>query len=326
MILESREIADIVEKWSQDEKKYRELEPVIKNFFEQEIPQLEILPRLSYRIKDLPSIIKKVVKRREKDGGYSYSSIEDKLGCRIVCDFYSEVDKIKYFIDNNFDVKECDPKIDKLKYNELDYLSIHFNVKLKPDHVYFKDNTDLFDLLFEIQLRTINQNCWADIAHALVYKQDIVMDENYKRKVFRLISFYELADDEFGRIHEKLINHPDYLVYNILNTIEGKFYKYARRQFDGELSLIHLKKFLDAFPEVKPYPLQEFIKKNEIKLGDIFREQLPITKNIFITQPEIILIWFLLEHYQFRLIDVWGKNFNRDYLQDLAIWWGCPIE
>ena len=95
---------------------------------------------------------------------------------------------------------------------------------------FFKKLTKLFGLIFEIQVRTINQDCWAYIAHSVFYKQEISLPEKFKRRIFRLVSLYELADDEFDQMNSIIISNPDFPIYQILNQMEGKFYRFAKNR------------------------------------------------------------------------------------------------
>ncbi len=63
------------------------------------------------------------------------------------------------------------------------------------------------------------------------------LEEILKRKVFRLTSLLEICDQEFEDVNQKIINHPDYKTFALLKKLEGKYYRYAKRDYDKETSI-----------------------------------------------------------------------------------------
>ncbi len=63
-----------------------------------------------------------------------------------------------------------------------------------------------------------------------------------------------------------------------------------------------------------------------MKLEQIFRERFSLLeRNIYFSQPEIFLIWYLLEYYKYSLIKIWSDNYPMEDLEEISIWWGIPI-
>lgn len=50
----------------------------------------------------------------------------------------------------------------------------------------------------------MNQHAWANSAHILYYKQDIELPDEMKHRIYRLLSLYELADEEFTKVNDYL--------------------------------------------------------------------------------------------------------------------------
>jgi len=236
------DINKIAEEWEIDKPKYQELGKIVNIFIKSAITEYEILPEISHRTKELLNIIKKIKKKQVKKKKYSYSSLNDKLGIRIICTFQEEMHKIDAFIRKYFLIKKAEYKHEKLNYNKLDYISNHYDVKINPQKKPFKKHNQYKNLVFEIQVRTLNQHAWSNAAHSLSYKQEAEISPKLKRKVYRLLSLYEIADDEFSSVNKALIELPDNYVYTILRKLEGKIYKYAKVDFDREISLNSIKK------------------------------------------------------------------------------------
>lgn len=323
-------IHTIAKKWEKDEPKYNELGQHIAAFIKQEISNLEIFPEVTFRTKELLSIIKKI-KKKQREKAYDYNSLKDKLGIRIICMFSEDMDKIDRFLHDNFNIINAEYKKQALDFNTLDYISNHYDSKIKLANGAFKNLKKHKDFVFEIQVRTLNQHAWSNAAHTLSYKQEAGIPDNLKRKVYRLLSLYEIADDEFSSVNNALLSDPDNKVYTLLRKLEGKIYRFARVDFDRELSFIQLKILLSFFSETHQNHLisgiDNFIKKHEQKIRDIFDDNQSRYFEIpFLTQPEIFLVWYGLEEFFFNIDDNWENEFDRFELEQIQTLWGDSID
>jgi putative GTP pyrophosphokinase len=328
--MDIKQIADV---WEIDEPKYKELGVLVSSFIKSTINECEILPEISHRPKELLSIVKKIKKKRlEADReNYSYNDLNDKLGVRIICTFQEEMNVIDTYLYKYFNIKNVERKKDNLDIKTLDYISNHYDALIKPSIKQFNKHSHLKDLVFEIQVRTLNQNVWANMAHSLSYKQEANIPASLMRKVYRLLSMYEIADDEFSAVNKALIQHPDNQVYSILKKLEGKFYKYAQIDYDREISLYTLRILLsyltDEEIQIVFKDIDTFIKFNEKKIQRIFLEnsyryfEIPL-----LTQPEVFLVWFCLEKFFYSITDNWGSDFDNDELEIVKTLWGNLID
>ena len=324
------DVATIINKWNLELPEYKKLGKLAFAFLKSEIKQLEISPIISFRAKDQLSIIKKIRKKQIEDPSYNYDSLTDKLGIRIICNFNSELEKVHEFLYKYFNVIQEDIKKNNVSFNKLDYQSNHYDVKINPEITQFKNQSGLKDLIFEIQVRTINQNAWADVAHTLIYKQESEIENLIKRKIFRLIALYELADDEFNSINEHIKQMPDNHIYSLLKKIEGKFYKLSKCDFDRDYSIANLKVIFSFFTETQidfiHNNIESFITSNEAKIEHIFKDNKGyFLSSSYLTQPEIFIIWFSLVNFEYYITSNWLNNFDYQELEDIANWWGLNI-
>lgn len=327
MALNIQEIAD---EWKIDEPLYSELGKLVYSFIKKEITAFEILPEISCRTKELLSIIKKIKKKNLKKE-YDYSMLNDKLGVRIICTFKEDMNKVDEFIKESFEVRSTEYKSEKLDFNRLDYISNHYDVVIKPSVPFFSKHTRYDNLVFEIQVRTLNQHAWSNTAHSLSYKQEAEIADGLKRRVYRLLSLYEIADDEFSSVNNALINHPDNLVYSLLRKIESKIYKYAQVDFDRELSLHFLRIFLGYFEEEDRKKIiseiDSFIATNSEKIKQIYEDNKTRFYQISVlTQPEIFVVWYAIENFFFTVDDNWRNDFDENELEQIQNLWGKTIE
>lgn len=324
------DIKQVAEAWETDKTKYEELGKLINSFIKSTITEYEILPEVSYRTKELLSIVKKIKKKmREKE--YSYDHLNDKLGVRIICTFSDEMQKIDEYLYKYFNIRRVERKQESLDFNKLDYISNHYDAVINPATRGFAKCQHLKDLIFEIQVRTLNQHAWSNAAHFLSYKQETDIAPVLKRKIYRLLSLYEIADDEFLAVNKTLTESPGSNVYKLIRKLESKIYKYAQVDFDREFSLTNIDiifRFLSE-DEIRTVfmEIDTFILTHHKKIQKIFDE----TRNrfhevFFITQPEIFLIWFCLDRFPFSLKDNWDTIFMEFELEPIETLWGMQID
>lgn len=322
-------IENIVSEWEKEEKLFKKLAALLLPRMKEGISDFEIFPEIQYRIKELLSIIRKL-KKKNKIGKYTYSDLTDKLGFRIICSFTDELELIDNYIISNFKVIKTDKKKDRLDHHTLDYISNHYDVQVSQSSLGHRIFRKFKDLTFEIQVKTLNQHTWSSSSHALSYKQEANLSPTYKRRIFRLLSLYEIADDEFASVNSFLQRDISNLVYALLRKTEGKIYKYAKIDFDRDTSLDVLNILTNYFNEEQLASIMKnmdsFIKTNHDRIKDIFEENRNRYYEIpFLTQPEIFVIWYALDAFPFSIRDNWNNDFDPEELEQIEALWGAFV-
>lgn len=323
-------IQEIVDLWNKDQPEYEDLGKLVFAFIKSKITDYELLPEVHYRTKDLLSIIKKV-KKKQKEKEYSYSDLNDKLGIRIICTFQEELSVIDKFITDKFIVKKVEYKQSNLDFNKLDYISNHYDAQINCEIPEFKKHAKHKDLVFEIQVRTLNQHAWSNTAHSLSYKQENDLPNNLKRRVYRLLSLYELADDEFSSVSNALKEHQESYAYLLLRKLEGKFYKFAKSDYDRDISLSCINTILSYFEAENTKLLlissiEAFITTNEQKIQRIYEENKGrFYEILFLTQPEIFIVWYMLQNNRYTIKDNWVNDFDTEDLEQIETLWGSEL-
>lgn len=182
------------------------------------------------------------------------------------------------------------------------------------------------DLVFEIQVRSINQHAWSNSAHILTYKSEAEIPKSLQRKVYRLLSLYEIADDEFSSVNTALQDSKNNIAYKFIRKFEGKVYRFIQMDFDRVLSIYNFNKLLSEFDaETKEKTLDRlihFVNENEAKLEHIFKEnKIRFHKILVLTQPEIFLIFYMLDHHTATLEYIYANKLDYNELESLiGIW------
>lgn len=324
------DVQEIVDLWSEEQPKYENLGKVVCAFIKYRITDYELLPEIHYRTKELLSIIKKV-KKKQSQKEYSYQHLKDKLGIRIICAFQEDMAIIDEFLRKHFTIIDVEYKQENLDFDKLDYVSNHYDAQINLNVNEFNKHTNLRDFIFEIQVRTLNQHAWSNTAHSLSYKQEKDLPPNLKRKVYRLLSLYELADDEFSSVNKALKEYKDNHSYTLLRKLEGKFYRYAKIDFDREISLSTLNIVLGYYKNETIVnqvisEIDNFIKTNEQKIQRIYEENRNrFYEILFLTQPEIFIIWYMLQFNPFTIEDNWANDFEEEDLEQIKTLWGNEL-
>ena len=160
--------------------------------------------------------------------GAKYRSIDDVtdiVGMRIVTFYSDDVDKVAAIVNDLF-VVDWNNSVDKRKLHRLDsfgYNSLHYVCRLRapissPQAGKSMDVESspqggvgdglLYELPFEIQMRTALQHVWSTLDHDTAYKDGGVKIPNeYRRQFNRLAGMLELIDDEFSRLRNVLTDY-----------------------------------------------------------------------------------------------------------------------
>ena len=299
------------ERWQIDQPIYEEIGLGVKRALESMLKSYGISAKVTYRVKETDSLIKKIARKRA-----SYEAIHDKVGVRIVVYFKEQLSIIDSLICQSFgtEVTKKEDMSEKLGEAVFGYQAIHYDIcKLRNETEYF----------CEIQLRTTCQDNWSELSHALSYKTEISIPLHIRREINALSAVFELADNQFQLI-QKLINDlPDTSPIRVLNFLEVFFYSKIGDNYDRELSGYFLKEIDTLYDDSPILTIQNFLDENEEKITAVIGEY---QDNFFFSQPEIVLIMERLQNNKYALMDYWNKLYSNDELEIIANAWGTSIE
>ncbi len=181
------------------------------------------LPRYIARVKSFNSYYRKLIKTLSVNQtlGFSFPLVTDLLGVRIICAFLQDLTEVEKQLCTCFNVVEVERKGADRTFREFGYESTHILVEV-PERFY-KELKLPPGLLFEIQIRTILQDAWAEVEHELIYKTEFTpFDLPLKRKLASINASLSLADIIFQEIrdYQTRLNRE-------LDTRRGSFYQQA---------------------------------------------------------------------------------------------------
>ncbi len=161
------------------------------------------VPTYKSRVKSFPSYYRKLLKNMPESAPRpgTLPLITDILGIRIICAFLQDLTDVEKQLCGIFKVFEVERKGADRTFREFGYESTHILLAVPPEMR--KDLRVPDKLLFEIQVRTILQDAWAEVEHELVYKSEFSpFDLPLKRKLASINASLSLADIIFQEIRD----------------------------------------------------------------------------------------------------------------------------
>ncbi len=151
------------------------------------------------RTKSVESFSEKI-RRHGKDYKNPLKDLPDLCGVRIIVYYQDDVPVVENLLAKELQIFEKE-----LSHSVAGYLSVHYVVGLDKNRCVLSEWANYAKFKAEIQIRTVLQHSWAAISHALQYKREDDVPHTLQRKLFRLASLFELADEEFLTIRDTKI-------------------------------------------------------------------------------------------------------------------------
>ncbi len=251
------------------------------------------------RTKLIDSCIEKN-KRKEYDN--AIEQMTDISGIRIIVFFESDIKMVSEIIEESFDIDKDNSlnQDDLLETNQMGYRSVHYVCKLGKRRQKIPEYKYIESLKFEIQVRTILQHAWAELAHDRNYKFSGVLPKQMARDLNLLSALLENADKGFDILSRQIDSYlkstsesSDQDKAEIkLNTLTVRQFvtKWARENNLGNI-INHTSGEMD---EQILQEMQEFGLKNLKELNDIAKPEK--TAGTPKTIYQIIRRWMLADN------------------------------
>jgi putative GTP pyrophosphokinase len=157
---------------------------------------------LTSRVKTVDSFIEKSVRKDLED---PFRDIEDVVGLRVVLLFLSDMPDTLKLIRQSFTVRSEENKVESSDVSNFEYMSIHFNVEIQESYRGPRYDT-IKGMPFEIQVRTILMDAWANVSHYLDYKGQSSIPSELRRDFYALSGLFYVADRHFELFFERTLH------------------------------------------------------------------------------------------------------------------------
>lgn len=283
-------------------------------------------PRIEGRVKAPHSLIKKALRRERENRpwGDPLRESSDKVGVRADVVYRADVVRLREEILAAGDVIETTKVDDKLETqlgeDRLGYHGVHFDVVPRR----LPSGLDREMATCEIQLRTNAQAAWAMATHDLTYKAPVDPPRPLKRKINRLTALLELFDEGVEQARAEMMAADGYPLVILIDALEAAWMHHMADHYDRDLTREIVTTLIGDMAAEEAHDLArrlaEFRTRNDEKLRTLIQ---PTARNPFMTQPEAVLIFYLLDDDPFALQRRWiDKQWPHPLLEDLANEWG----
>lgn len=318
-------LEEVRKQWLREQAQFERLGIEMAHALRMGIQREGIWAEVKSRPKEIDSLIRKLLKKTS----HTYDSLGDKVGVRVIVRYKDEVRTILEIASRLFDIPGVENTADRLRPDAVGYLSVHAAIKYRrgdPKAAQYPPSK----YAAELQVRTLAQHLWAEMAHDTVYKNDETLQplsNILKRRIYILAGVVELADEEFNRIEREMPSVPE---LTVLKALERHHFKLTTRRGDPEVSLEVIRllsPLYNAEPGQIVARLDEFYARHEEVLREVFAhaEELP-DRSAFLFQPEALMIYDRLEADQIGVRRVWNERYPERELERVANAFGMSFD
>lgn len=131
-----------------------------------------------------------------------------------MCLFLSDLDRIADVVRKNFSVTFEENKIEEGDVASFGYMSVHYECALGDRYSGARYDT-IKNIRFELQVRTIVMDAWANVSHHLAYKGVASIPRSLRRDFHALSGLFYVADQHFEMFSRE--------VYELQREIQSGF-------------------------------------------------------------------------------------------------------
>lgn len=186
---------------------------LLKEIFEESGIKIEgIKSRIKTKTSLKDKIIRKLKDPEIKNPYKNLDSITDILGIRIVVFFAEDIHKVIEMLNKELVEDKEHSNSRNYEFDRFGYLSEHQIVEFGYDRLQQTEYKKYKNIKFEVQIRTVLQDVWAEINHSLEYKSKNILTYEKKRMLRRLAATLELLDDtfkDFKDTNKLILTHTD---------------------------------------------------------------------------------------------------------------------
>lgn len=202
MVSESQ--AGIREQFLENETLYQDLSTEVLYCLKKAFsaPDSVKIHSITARVKSIDSFLEKVTRKSYIS---PFEQAEDLVGARVVCLFIADLSTIKDVLHGAFEVISEEDKVNEGEASSFGYMSHHFICRLSSAHSGPRYDA-VKKIKFEIQVRTILMDAWANISHYLAYKNEESIPDDLVRDFHALSGLLYVADRQFQNLNRDAVH------------------------------------------------------------------------------------------------------------------------
>lgn len=270
----------------------------------------------SFRVKDIPSALKKQHKKQYPDPVYYMT---DLVGARFVVLLRSDIKVVEDCLINCSSLwtarRDREPKTEAdINPDAFRYQSVHYIVRNIEDFIY-EGVTIPVEMSCEIQIRTLLQHAYAELGHDRIYKGDMVVPPSVQRIVARSMALMETTDHLFCEAVEELdrINKDLAAWCAWLDKAYASVGFSALETNDDEDATLILETYKDLLAVADEGVVISYFQKTAIT----YIQNRPRVDDLF-SRPIVILVYWLVSQHPIETDAHWPLPKFKDDLEMIA--------
>lgn len=261
-----------------------------------------------FRLKTNESVIRNAFYRRIETSSKPLLRIKDKIGTRIVVTTIDDAiiiknailkySKWKVRVSRDYDKKFQNPK-------EFDYISIHLELTPKQDTSSFEkmSKKKLGYYTCEVQIRTLLQHAFAEVAHNTVYKGPYSSASELVRTLSQSMALMEVTDEYFSkafRIMKKDSTYETSFLNRLISFSKEQLdVEFSKKEYDNDLTIEVFSMF-----DVKKYEIER-LERTLINKKSIAVKSINKVQSYLKSQPVLIFLMYLVLTDRYTVKDNW---------------------
>lgn len=247
-----------------------------------------------WRVKDTDSFLTKAL-RRGKGYERPLDQITDKVGVRFVVLLLSDVKIIENVIEE-CELWEAEKSRDfeserTERPHHFDYQSVHYIARPKRP-LACGGVTVPVEIVCEIQVRTLLQHAYAELAHDTTYKTSFSVDREVSRQIAKSAALVEATDEIFVYANVKVQAASAELRRVNELTVSAYHRKIGLMPIpDPRLAYSLLDPYREYLAGITTNSVEEFLEKNDF-IAERVKERAPLS--LFYRHPSVLAVYFLV--------------------------------
>jgi len=229
------------------------------------------------RVKDTDSFLAKALRRR-KNYDRPLEQITDMVGIRFIVLLLTEL--------SDFEAEKTE------RPHHFDYQSIHYVVHPKKPVKSGDVITVPASLMCEIQVRTLLQHAYAELAHNTIYKPSLCLDRDVNRQIAKSSALVEATDEIFIGVHGKIQAASEQLK-RIHEIVAASYQKHVGTPLnsDERLTSSLLDPYRHNLRTLSAEALEVYLTEKDF-IADRVKERAPLS--ILYRHPVVLAVYFLV--------------------------------
>jgi len=268
------------------------------------------------RVKETDSFLEKALVRKRRSD--PLSEITDQVGVRFVVLLLEDIDRIGKILESGPWTAQKDRDFQQERLEKADYFayqSDHFVVRTRAEQS-FEGVVIPAGLPCEIQIRTILQHAYAEMAHSSSYKPPVKLPEADQKHINRSLAkgsaLIETTDDVFGEIKKRLRDYNESVAALLVRSSE------LYREITGEpanpntvLGELIAEAYRGLLKDVTPDKLKAWADERHWLKATLLKKR---AESVFYRDSVVILLGALVTENEMTIPRHWPVD--SEYLED----------